>query len=174
MTRIQKLGAVLVAASLSLLPSVASAAAPTVQFVGTGSSALWQTAGIAAWELTGKANHYTFKLTGAGVGLVDNRNTTNIAPAQGSLWIVWDSAVSVVYAGVSLDSTIGNRLFLGTVSVGGSNVPAGTVVLPATTPAAGTAQTSLRWLCGCDVSADGRCRCAYGFASHCCSHGHSS
>ena len=138
MTRMQKLGAALVAAGLSLLPSLASAQAAT-QFIGTGSSALWQTSGIAAWELTGKLHHYTFKLTGTGIGVIDTRDTTHIAPQQGSLWIVWDNstAPTKVFAGVSLDSTIGDRLLLGTAASGSSAVPAGELVLPTTIPAAG-------------------------------------
>jgi len=144
MTRFQKLGAVLIAAGLSLIPNFATAA-PTVQFVGVGSSAIWQTAGIAAWELTGKANHYTFKLSGTGVGVVDSRNTTSIAPAQGAIWVVWDSAVSKIYAGVNLDSNVGNRLELGTVSVSGASVPTGILVLPATIPAPGALISSTLW-----------------------------
>jgi hypothetical protein len=56
MNRMQKLGTALVAVGLSLLPSHLSATT-NVEFLGVGSSALWQTAGIAAWELSGKANH---------------------------------------------------------------------------------------------------------------------
>ncbi len=134
MTRIQKLGVALVAAGLSLLPSLASAQAAS-QFIATGSSALWQTAAIASWELTGKLHHYTFKLAGTGVGVVDTRNTTTIAPQQGSISIVWDSstAPTKIYVGVSLDSTEGDRLLLGTNTLG---EPAGKLVLPATIPAA--------------------------------------
>jgi len=134
MTRLKKLGAAMVAAGLSLVPSVVNAQAST-QFIAAGSSALWQTGGIASWELSGKLHHYTFKLTGAGVGVVDTRNTTSIAPQQGSMWIVWDNstAPTQIFVGVSLDSTVGDRLFLGTNTAG---QPAGKLVLPATVPAA--------------------------------------
>lgn len=140
MNRMQKLGVALVAASMSLIPSLGNAQAAT-QFIGTGSSALWQTSAIAAWELTGKAHHYTFKLNAVtnGIptdGVEDTRNSSDIAYAQGSIWVVWDSSTSPtkVYAGVSLDSTVGDRLFLGTNSSGD---PAGKLVLPSTIPAAG-------------------------------------
>ena len=134
MTRLQKLGAAAIAAGLSLAPSVVNAQAAT-QFIAGGSSAVWQTTGIAAWELSGKLHHYTFKLTGAGVGVVDQRNTTSIAPQQGSMYIVWDNstAPTKIFVGVSLDSAVGDRLFLGTTAAGG---PAGKLVLPATIPAA--------------------------------------
>jgi hypothetical protein len=140
MNRMQKLGVALVAASMSLIPSLGNAQAAT-QFIGTGSSALWQTSAIAAWELTGKAHHYTFKLNAVtnGIptdGVEDTRNSSDIAYAQGSIWVVWDSSTSPtkVYSGVSLDSTVGDRLFLGTNS---SGKPAGKLVLPSTIPAAG-------------------------------------
>jgi hypothetical protein len=135
MARMHKLGSALMAAALCLVPSLAHSQAAT-QFISSGSSALWQTAGIAAWELTGKLHHYTFALSGSGVGVVDSRNTSTIAPEQGSLWIVWDNstAPTKIYAGVSLDSTVGDRLFLGTTS---SGLPAGELELPATIPAAG-------------------------------------
>ena len=132
MKSMHKLAAAAFAAGLSLIPSVAHSQAST-QFIGAGSSALWQTAGIASWELSGKLHHYTYKLTGTGVGVADTRSSA-IAPAQGSMFIVWDnsSAPTQIYVGVSLDSTVGNRLLLGTDSTG---VPAGKLVLPATTPA---------------------------------------
>lgn len=134
MTLLQKLGAAVIAAGLSLAPSVANAQAAT-QFIAGGSSAVWQTTGIAAWELTGKLHHYTFKLTGTGVGVIDQRNTTSIAAQQGSMYIVWDNstAPTKIFVGVSLDSAVGDRLLLGTTS---ANAPAGKLVLPATIPAA--------------------------------------
>ena len=137
MNCIQKLASAMLAAGVSLTPALAHAQAST-QFIGTGSSALWQTTGIAAWELAGSAHHYTFKLTGSGVGVVDQRNTTTIAPAQGNLYITWDNstAPTKIYAGVSLDSTVGDRLFLGTAKPAATAIPAGKLVLPTTIPAA--------------------------------------
>ncbi len=79
MNSMHKLAAAAFAAGLSLIPSVANSQAST-QFIGAGSSAIWQTSGIASWELTGKLHHYTYKLTGSGVGVVDTRSTA-IAPA---------------------------------------------------------------------------------------------
>ena len=110
---INMFGVAAAAAALSFAPSVVHAQAAK-QFISAGSSALWQTGGIAAWEISGKLHHYTFKLTGAGVGVVDQRNITAIAAQQGSLWIVWDNstAPTQIYVGVSLDSTVGDRLFL--------------------------------------------------------------
>ena len=133
MTRTHKLAAALLAAGLSLTPALLQGQAKT-QFIGAGSSALWQTTGIGAWELTGKLHHYTFKLTGSGVGVIDTRSSA-IAPAQGSLYVVWDNstAPTKIYAGISLDSTVGNRLFLGTATTG---LPAGQLALPSTIPAA--------------------------------------
>lgn len=139
MTGIRKIGAAAVVAAMALITPMVNGQAAT-QFIGVGSSALWQTTGIAAWELTGKAHHYTFKLNATTNGVptdgVSDARTTGIADAQGSLWIVWDSstAPTKVYAGVSLDSTVGDRLVFGTTT---SGVSTGQLVLPSTIPAAG-------------------------------------
>lgn len=133
MIRMHRVGAAVLAAGLSLAPNVLHAQAAT-QFIGAGSSALWQTTAIAAWELTGKLHHYTFKLTGTNVGVEDTRSS-GIGYQQGNLYIVWDNSTTPtkIYAGVSLDSTVGDRLFLGTDA---SGLPAGKLILPTTIPAA--------------------------------------
>jgi hypothetical protein len=133
MIRMHRVGTAVLAAGLSFVPSVLHAQAAT-QFIGVGSSALWQTTAIAAWELTGKLHHYTFKLTGTNVGVQDTRSS-GIGYQQGNLYIVWDNSTTPtkIYAGVSLDSTVGDRLFLGTDA---SGLPAGKLILPATIPAA--------------------------------------
>jgi hypothetical protein len=133
MIRMHRVGAALLAVGLSLAPNVVRAQAST-QFIGVGSSALWQTTGIAAWELTGKLHHYTFKLTGTGVGVQDTRSS-GIGYQQGNMYIVWDNSTTPtkIYVGVSLDSSVGDRLFLGTDS---SGFPAGKLILPAAIPAA--------------------------------------
>jgi len=133
MIRMHRVGAALLAVGLSFAPNIARAQAAT-QFIGVGSSALWQTTGIAAWELTGKLHHYTFKLTGTNVGVQDTRSS-GIGYQQGNMYIVWDNSTTPtkIYVGVSLDSTVGDRLFLGTDS---SGFPAGKLILPATIPAA--------------------------------------
>jgi len=137
MTRMLKLGAAVIAAGLSLLPSLAVAQTPAV-VIAVGSSALWQTGAIASWKLTGSAHHYTFKLTGpttgtGAVGVIDNRDTTTIGAQQGNLSITWDNSTTPtkIFAGVSLDSTVGDRLVFGTTA---ANVPAGQLVLPSTIP----------------------------------------
>jgi ABC-type phosphate transport system substrate-binding protein len=96
----------LAGAALALSPTLN--AATSVEIVGAGSSAQWQTAGYAAWhDLAGSgAGHYTVK----GAGLLDSRSST-ISNGSGNLWIVWNSAQTQVWAYLSVDSVVGNRAY---------------------------------------------------------------
>jgi len=133
MIRMHRVGAALLAVGLSFAPNIARAQA-TTQFIGAGSSALWQTTAIAAWEVSGKVagNHCTFTYTsGTATGVEDTRSGA-IGYQQGNTYVAWDNstAPTKIYAGVSLDSSVGDRLFLGTDS---SGYPAGKLVLPSGT-----------------------------------------
>jgi len=93
-------------------------AATTVEVLGSGSSAMWQTAGIAAWKnLAGSgAQHYTVKGTGGCTTLPNcaqlfDSRSTSIAPEGGNLWVVWNSAETEVWAYLSVDSVVGNRAY---------------------------------------------------------------
>lgn len=131
MIRMHRLGAAVLAAGLSFAPHIARAQAAT-QFIGVGSSALWQTTGIASWELTGKLHHCTFKLSGT-AGIEDTRSSA-IGLQQGSTYVVWDNSTTPtkIYVGTSLDSVVGDRLFLGTDA---SGFPAGKLIMPSAAPA---------------------------------------
>ena len=96
----------------------AANAATTVMVLGSGSSAIWQTAGIGAYKLAGAgAGHYTVKgdtgctQTPACAQLLDSRSGS-ILPEGGNLWVVWNAAQTEVWADVSVDSVVGNRMFL--------------------------------------------------------------
>lgn len=96
----------------------AANAATVVQVLGSGSSAIWQTAGIGAYKLAGaSAGHYTVKgdtgctQTPACAQLLDSRSAS-ILPEGGNLWVVWNSAQTEVWAYLSVDSVVGNRMFL--------------------------------------------------------------
>jgi ABC-type phosphate transport system substrate-binding protein len=104
------------AAALSVAALMAPAAsAQTVNVVGAGSSAMWQEAGLGAFGLTSSAGgHYT---VGGNCGdgtpvakLVDSR-APSIGPEGGNLWVVWTPDLSQVWAYISVDSTVGNRVF---------------------------------------------------------------
>ncbi|MBV9296358.1 MAG: hypothetical protein JO145_12370 [Acidobacteriaceae bacterium] len=107
---------ILTVASVLFAPS--AKAAPTVEVLGAGSSAMWQTAAIAAWkDLAGSgAQHYTIKgTTGCTTlkncaQLFDSRSSS-IAVQGGNLWVVWNSAQTEVWAYLSVDSVVGNRSY---------------------------------------------------------------
>jgi hypothetical protein len=108
--------ALLVTAIVSVAPL--AHAATTVRLVLAGSSALWQSMALAAYNdgscvTGGKAPcfHYTAK----------NFNLTDTRPAtlggtnpvdEGNVWIVWDSSSSIqVWAFIKVDSGVGDRCY---------------------------------------------------------------
>ena len=122
MTRIKSLLAgVAVSAIVALAPA---ANAQNVHFVGSGSSAQFTMAAIAADQAAINENntvyggaelvqHWTFK-NGATVG--DNRDTLGrILPELGNVWLVWlqngSGAATDVWTDISVDSTVGVRTF---------------------------------------------------------------
>jgi hypothetical protein len=113
MSRIKSIfAALLLAVIVGIVPQVH---AQTIKVVLAGSSALWQTLALGAYNngtsiVTGGGNtsHYT---SGANFNLVDNRPTTAKVD-NGATWIVWDSAPTPnVWAFVKVDSVVGNRCY---------------------------------------------------------------
>jgi hypothetical protein len=93
----------------------AANAAVNVKFVAAGSSAMWQSMGIASKTLCGSTcSHWTAKGKTTGGNnwgqLSDSRNSS-IVVEPGNLWVVWDSAQANVWAYLSVDSVVGNRCF---------------------------------------------------------------
>jgi len=87
-----------------------------VNFIGAGSSAMWQIFALAAFNnLAGPgAHHFTVKgnCTSGPCGFVDDTaRSASIGNEGGNLWIVWDSGLSNVWAYISVDSVVGNRAF---------------------------------------------------------------
>src|SRR3984893_8948012 len=107
----------LLTAIVSVVP--AHAAAPQLKVVIAGSSAMWQTLALGAYNgggcLTGgtaPCKHYTAK----NFNLTDSRPTLlsgTAATDQGNLWIVWDSNPTTihVWAYVKVDSVVGTRCY---------------------------------------------------------------
>jgi hypothetical protein len=103
---------VLLAAIAGVLPQ---AHAQNLKVIAAGSSALWQTLALGAYNNGssivaggGTTFHYT---SGANFNLVDHRSTTPTVD-NGATWIVWDSASPVnVWAFVKVDSVVGNRCY---------------------------------------------------------------
>jgi hypothetical protein len=119
----------LLTAAVVFAPSKAAATTDDAELVIVGSSALWQTAAVAAFQWTGSGTtgschllgvttttpcyHYT---TNAKFNLNDTRptkvgGTTNTD--TGTLWIVWDSNTTTrhVWAYINVDSVVGDRCY---------------------------------------------------------------
>jgi hypothetical protein len=121
----------LLAAALSFAAALSSSnafAASTVQFNGVGSSAMFNTFGLAAIASTKcGTNFWSKKSTATGV---DNRNTSSIPAESGNVWISWatdtSGNVTNICAYLSVDSIVGDRLFMaaprGTLSIPSTNV----------------------------------------------------
>jgi hypothetical protein len=160
MTRFKLLSATLVvAAVVGVTPSAHAQVAClggisgcSVHFVGAGSSAQFNPAGIGADALALKkvvagqcVYHWSAKNA---VNLVDNRGSVAIPLEPGNIWIVWiaerdgsscptnsgsasigNTDITDIWLGVSVDSTVGNRAFLAqnTVANGGSGVAVETI-----------------------------------------------
>src|SRR5215472_9300560 len=113
MNRIKSVFAALcLAAVVGIVPQ---AQAQTVKVMIAGSSALWQTLALGAYNNGtsivaggGATSHYT---SGSNFNLVDSRSTVPTVD-NGATWIVWDSAASPnVWVFIKVDSVVGNRCY---------------------------------------------------------------
>lgn len=88
---------------------VPQAAATTVEVSIVGASAEWQTLGLAAYSVAGAgAGHWT------SASNVINVTDTRVSPVnvdEGTLWIVWNSAATKVWAFAKVDSIVGVRCY---------------------------------------------------------------
>ncbi|MBV9301457.1 MAG: hypothetical protein JOY62_13645 [Acidobacteriaceae bacterium] len=106
------------ASALAALAVTPLASATTVEVLGAGSSAMWQTAAIGAWkQLAGSgAQHYTVKGKCPSTGSTNcaqlhDLRSASILPEGGNLWVVWSADQSKVWGYLSVDSVVGNRSF---------------------------------------------------------------
>jgi hypothetical protein len=118
-----KVSTLLSAAALAaaVITAPVANAKTVVKVLGAGSSAMWQTAAIGAWNQlaggpAGGAQYFTIKGTCTGSNncaqIADSRSTIPaIAPQTGNIWIVWNRAQTEVWAYISVDSVVGNRSF---------------------------------------------------------------
>ncbi len=142
MSRIKVIFAVLMlAAMVGIVPQVQ---AQTLEVVIAGSSAMWQTMALGAYNdntaaaapagITPPLGHYT---SGSNFNLVDNRSTVPTVD-NGATWIVWDSSVPPkVWAYIKVDSVVGNRCYFA--------APKCTVVTNGAFPAAGNQISNTLW-----------------------------
>jgi len=120
MTTSNFLSAALLAAAVIAAPA-ANATTVTVKVLGAGSSAMWQTAAIGAFnQLAGAgAQHFTVKgsCTSGNCAQIHDSRSSSILPEGGNLWVVWSTAnpsVTNIWAYISVDSVVGNRAFFAT------------------------------------------------------------
>ncbi len=148
MSRMKSIFAVLVLAAIVGIVPQAFAANPTVEVMMAGSSAIWQTAAVAAFNngvsivspTTEKTCHWTSKSNA--ISLTDSRPTIlggSAAVDNGTLWVVWDvlnannctSGPAIhVWADVKVDSVVGARCYFARpacTEVGTSNGSTGTL-----------------------------------------------
>ena len=117
MTRMKSvLAALLVTAIVSVVPS---AHAQTVKVVLAGSSAMWQSMALAAYNAGKCVSGGTapcFHYTGSNFNLSDGRPTVlggSTAVDLGNVWVVWDSNTTStnVWAFIKVDSGVGDRCY---------------------------------------------------------------
>jgi hypothetical protein len=116
MTRMKSVFAVLL---LTAIVAVAPQAnAQTVKVVLAGSSAMWQSMALAAYNAGNCVSGGTapcFHYTGSNFNLVDGRSAVKGGTAAvdlGNVWVVWDSAASPnVWAYSKVDSGVGDRCY---------------------------------------------------------------
>jgi hypothetical protein len=116
MTRMKSIFAVLL---LTAIVSVVSQAhAQTVKVILAGSSAMWQSMALAAYNGGNCVSGGTapcFHYTGSNFNLVDGRPAVKGGTAAvdlGNVWVVWDSAASPnVWAYSKVDSGVGDRCY---------------------------------------------------------------
>ena len=167
MTRFKSLlAAVAGAAMMAVVPA---SSAQSAHFVGAGSSAQWQMAAIAADQLALNENggtvtgtqgticHWTFNNGGT---VSDSRDSLNrITPELGNVWLVWisdstcaagnvtTSALGIpdVWIDLSVDSTVGVRVFSAQENVGGVQTSGGQILInqAATTAGQGKINSNL-------------------------------
>jgi len=119
MSKLKSIFAVMVlTAIVNIVP--AHAAAPQLKVVIAGSSAMWQTMALGAYNggacITGgtaPCKHYT---SGANFNLTDSRPTLlggSPVVDTGALWLVWDSNATTihVWAYIKVDSVVGTRCY---------------------------------------------------------------
>jgi len=105
--------AAVVAATL-LTASAANAQTASVQFLGVGSSAAFNSFALAAVNELGATSIWTAKgkaVDGANFAQVQDQRSSSIPPQGGSIWIAWNSS-NQIWAYLNVDSTIGVQALL--------------------------------------------------------------
>ena len=109
MSRTKSIFAVLLLTAVVGIVPMAQAKTTTVEVTIAGSSAMWQTLALGAYNEAGAgAGHWTSASNA--VNLTDTRVTpNNLDP--GTIWIVWNSAATKVWSFLKVDSVVGDRCY---------------------------------------------------------------
>src|SRR5258706_10368438 len=110
--------ALLLTAMISILPQ-AQSQTTTVKVVLAGSSAMWQTMALSAYNAGNCVSGGTapcFHYTASNFNLTDGRPTVkggSTAVDLGNVWLVWDSNTTStnVWAYIKVDSVVGTRCY---------------------------------------------------------------
>jgi hypothetical protein len=97
----------LLAAIVGIVPQAQATTA--IEVTIAGSSAMWQTLALGAFNEAGAgAGHWTSASNA--VNLTDNRTTPTNVDA-GTVWVVWNSTATKVWSFDKVDSVVGNRCY---------------------------------------------------------------
>ena len=108
MSRMKSIFAVLVLTAIVCIVPVAQAAT-TVEVTIAGSSAMWQTLALGAFNAAGAgAGHWTSASNA--INLTDSR-VTPVNVDAGTIWIVWNSTGTKVWSFDKVDSVVGDRCY---------------------------------------------------------------
>jgi hypothetical protein len=109
MSRTKSIFAVLLLTAVVGIVPMAQAATTTVEVTIAGSSAMWQTLALGAFNEAGAgAGHWTSASNA--VNLTDTRVTpNNVDP--GTIWIVWNAKATKIWSFLKVDSVVGDRCY---------------------------------------------------------------
>ena len=138
MSRMKSIFAALVLTAI--VGVVPQAQAQTVKVVIAGSSAMWQTLALGAYNngtcntlltgCTGATFHWTSAKSGATEPFLNDNRPTPANTDPGPVWVVWDSAATInVWIYAKVDSVVGDRCYFAR--------PACSLILPASAPLTG-------------------------------------
>ena len=118
MTRTKSLFAMLLLTAIAGVVPQAYAQSPTPKVVIAGSSAMWNSMAVGAYNAGNCVSGGVapcFHYTAANFNLTDGRPTVKggaTAVDKGNIWIVWDSASTTnVWAYIKVDSAVGDRCY---------------------------------------------------------------
>ena len=104
---------------LALATALPAANAVTVKVQGVGSSGVYQSIGVAAFnDLAGPGAHIWTKSgncpSGGICAAIHDSRSGSIKDESGTVWVIWDATASNVWTYVTVDTIVGNRAYFAT------------------------------------------------------------